>query len=114
MGVGRTVAKRMPETPWLTLLVILCGTTCIQTTLSECWTPGVAYSDLCEEGASNANVGTRRRLLWHGGGAVFLDEPDHDLSVGSDYRGDGGTLHDSDLTGIPTLGERACLSIPFE
>ena len=73
---------------------------------SDCWIPGAVYSDLCEEAASNA--GAMRKLLWHGGGAAFLDEPDHDLSVGSDFRGDGGTVHDSDLTGSPTLGERAC------
>jgi hypothetical protein len=74
---------------------------------SDCWIPGAVYGDLCEEAA--ANGGSRRRLLWHGGGASFLDDPDHDLSMGAEYRGDGGTLHDSDITGSPTLGERECI-----
>jgi len=40
-----------------------------------------------------------RRLLWHGGGGEFKDIPDHNLGEGQKYRGDGGTIHQYELTG---------------
>jgi len=59
----------------------------------------------CEEAANNPQpqlqgpVGGLRRLLWHGGGPEYRDIPDHILGEGQEYRGDGGTLHNYELTG---------------
>lgn len=76
----------------------------IQRCSGDCWTPSVVLQDTCQEAAGNLPL---RRLLWHGGGAASLDEPDHNLGDNKGYRGDGGTLHDSDF-GKTTTGERAC------
>lgn len=95
------------------LLIVAAG---IHACGGECWSPGVIYRNLCREAENNTAI-ARRRLLWHGGGAAYLDEPDHALGDNKRYRGDGGTLHDSDLDGGITFGERelhpACpLSFP--
>ena len=70
---------------------------------------GTTTGDASTSGStgSSGSTGYRRRrsLLWHGGGPEFLDGEDHVLGDNKRYRGDGGTLHDSDIGGV-RVGER--------
>jgi len=81
----------------LYLLGLLAG--CMMGSLEGgCWKPSAAIEHLCEAAAENVAPGARR-LLWHGGGAEALDIPDHNIGDGQRYRGDGGTLHDYEISG---------------
>jgi len=120
-GVGRRRAldASVSAGVWLcaVLVVALSSLAGLPAATADCWTPGVIYRNLCDKAANNIHPelnGTaagdtlvasyRRRLLWHGGGPAAWDEPDHDLGDNKRYRGDGGTLHDSDIGG-ENIGE---------